>query len=110
MMIIDKNQLKKFETIKKLFLSKTEIPEQANWWSQTNNDIWIKLFTQVIVVGSSTPARRFNKRPDLEQQVSYNKLIEIESQEALELTINQVLRAVGTRYASSDISKCKKAS
>jgi hypothetical protein len=108
MLIIDKNHVKKFETVKKLFLSKTELPEQANWKSQTNNDIWLKIITQVIVVGSSTPAHRFNKRPDLQQQVSYNKLIEIASQEALERTINQVLRAVGTRYASSDMSKCRK--
>ena len=60
------------------------------------------------MVGSSTPAHRFNNNPDLKKQVSYNKLIEIESQEELERTINSVLRAVGTRYASSDISKCRK--
>jgi len=40
--------------------------------------------------------------------LTYRKLIEIESQEELELIINRVLRAVGTRYASSDISKCRK--
>jgi hypothetical protein len=108
MLIIDKNQLQTFETIKKLFLSKTTIPEKDNWKAQTNNTIWLKVITQIIVVGSSTPAHRFNKRPDLKKHVSYNKLLEIENQEELELTINRVLRAVGTRYASSDISKCRK--
>lgn len=108
MLIIDTNQIKIFETIKKLFLSKTEIPEKDNWKAQTNNDIWLKVVTQVIAVGSSTPVHRFIKRLDFKQQVSYNKLIDIESQEALERTINRVLRAVGTRYASSDISKCRK--
>jgi hypothetical protein len=108
MLIIEENHLQIFETIKRLFLSKTEVPEKDNWKAQTNNDIWLKLITQVIVVGSSTPAHRFNNSPDLKKQVSYNKLLEIENQEELELIINRVLRAVGTRYASFDISKCRK--
>jgi hypothetical protein len=108
MLIINSNHLQIFETIKTLFLSKTEIPKKDNWKAQTNNDLWLKVITQVIAVGSSTPVNRFNERPDLMHQVSYNELLAIESQDELVRTINHVLRAVGARYASADISKCRK--
>jgi hypothetical protein len=100
--------LKQFEKIKQQFLQKTKVPKENNWKSWTNNDIWLHLITQVIVVGSSAPAHKFEENPKLQEQVSYEKLIELADKKEIEIAINRVLRAVGTRYASSDISKCRK--
>lgn len=108
MLEINKAHIEKFEEIKKKFLSKTEVPKEDNWKKLTNNDIWLGLITQVIVVGGSAPADKFNKNEKIKNEVSYEKLIRIENKEELKKRINKVLREVGTRYASSDISKCRK--
>lgn len=42
------------------------------------------------------------------KKVSYEELLRIEDKEKIQKRINSVLRAVGTRFASSDISKCQK--
>lgn len=108
MLEIDETHLEKFEWIKNSFLSKTIMPEENKWKSLTSNEIWLKLFTQITVVGSSAPAKKFSNNPKLQNQVSYEKLMQIEDREELEKRINRVLRVIGTRYASSDISKCRK--
>jgi len=108
MLDINKNHIEKFEEIKKKFLNKTEVPQENNWKQRSNNDIWLGLIIQVIVVGSSAPADKFDKDEKLKNEVSYEKLIRIDNKDELKKKINKVLRTVGTRYASSDISKCKK--
>ncbi|MCD6226399.1 MAG: hypothetical protein J7J93_01210 [Candidatus Aenigmarchaeota archaeon] len=108
MLKINKDHIKKFEEIKNRFLSKTKIPQENNWEKLTNNDIWLSLITQVMVVGGSAPADKFNSNPVLKNKVSYENLIQIKREEELKKKINEVLRTVGTRYASHDISKCRK--
>lgn len=108
MLDVTNEHLEKFEEIKKRFFSKTEFPKENNWKSWTNNDIWLHLITQVIVVGGSAPADKFNENGQLKNNVSYEKLDLIQNKEELKKIINQTLRAVGTRYASSDINKCRK--
>jgi hypothetical protein len=108
MLEINNEHLEKFGKIKNSFLSKTKVPQENNWKSWSNNEIWLHLITQVIVVGSSTPADKFKDSLKLKNQVSYESLIQIKDENELKRRINQVLRAVGTRYASSDILKCRK--
>jgi len=108
MLRVNKNHLEKFEKIKERFLSKTKVPKENNWKSWTNDEIWLHMISQVIVVGGSAPANRFEKNPQLQKQVSYENLLKIDDKKDLEKTINRVLRAVGTRYASSNVSKCRK--
>ena len=108
MMRINEEQLRRFERIKEHFLPQTKVPKDNNWKTWTNNEIWLHLITQVIVVGSSAPAERFERNPKLKDAVSYEKLVKIDDKKELEEVINGVLRAVGTRYASSDIEKCRK--
>lgn len=108
MLEIDKRHLKRFQEIKKLFYFKTKIPVENNWKTWTNNDIWLHMVAQVIGVGGSKPAEKFEKDTKLKSEVAYEKLMQIKEKEERKKTINQVLRAVGTRFASSKISKCKK--
>jgi len=108
MLEIKKEHLQRFEQIKKQFFEKTEVPKENNWKQWTNDEIWLHIFEQVIVVGNSKPAERFNKDINLKEQVSYEELAKIEDENELKEKINHVLRAVGARYASSNISKCRK--
>ena len=108
MLEIDKRHLKTFKKIKRLFYSKTKIPQKNNWKTWTDNDVWLHMVVQVIAVGGSKPAEKFEKDTKLKSKVTYEKLTQIKEKEEMKKTINQVLRAVGTRFASSKISKCKK--
>jgi len=108
MLEIKKEHLQRFEQIKKQFFEKTEVPKENNWKQWTNDEIWLHIFEQVIVVGNSKPAERFNKDAKLRNQVSYEKLAKIREDDELKKEINHVLRLVGARYASSNISKCRK--
>ncbi len=108
MLDITDEHLQKFMTLKNHFLPKTEVPHENNWKTWTDNDIWLHLVTQIIVIGGSAPADKFNENGPLKKEVSFEKLVAIENKEKLKKLINKTLRAVGTRYASSDIAKCRK--
>ena len=108
MLEIKKEHLDRFKEIKKQFFVKTEVPEENNWKDWTNDEIWLHIFEQVIVVGNSKPAERFNKDAKLRNQISYEELAKKREEDELKKEINHVLRSVGARYASSNISKCRK--
>ena len=107
-MHITKKHIERFELISNTFLKPTAVPKRNNWKYLSNNDIWLRFITQVMVVGSSAPAERFMRSSKLKRSVSYNKLSKIEDKKCLEKKINNVLRKVGTRYASQSSEKCKK--
>ena len=73
-----------------------------------NNDIWLNVVAQVMVVGGSKPFEKFNNNKNLKNQMVFQTLLRIEDQNSIKKTINHVLRAVGTRYASKNLSKCAK--
>jgi len=108
MLEIKKEHLQRFEQIKKQFFEKTEVPKENNWRQWTNDEVWLHILEQVIVVGNSKPAERFNKDAKLRNQVSYETLARTREEDELKKEINHVLRSVGARYASSNISKCRK--
>jgi len=108
MLDIKEEHLDRFKEIKKQFFAKTKVPEENNWKFWTNDEIWLHIFEQVIVVGSSKPAEKFSKDAKLRSQVSYEKLVKKREDEDLKKEINYVLRSVGARYASSNVSKCRK--
>jgi hypothetical protein len=108
MLSIKKDHLDRFMQIKEQFLAKTKVPKENNWKSWTNDEIWLHIFEQVIVVGGSKPAEQFSKDAKLRNRVSYETLVKIREDDDLKREINYVLRSVGARYASSNISKCRK--
>jgi len=107
-MHVAKKHIERFKLISDTFLKTTDVPKPNNWKYLSNNDIWLRFITQVMVVGSSAPAERFMQNSKLKRSVSYNKLSKIEDKKCLEKKINNVLREVGTRYASQSSEKCKK--
>jgi hypothetical protein len=107
MLQISQKQIEKFRQVKDLYFNKTKVPATNNWQDWTDNEIWLHLVSQVIVVGNSLPAQKFEKDARLQNEVAYEKLTKRQEADQAR-TINGVLREVGTRYASSSISKCRK--
>jgi hypothetical protein len=62
----------------------------------------------VIVVGRSSPYEKFNRNEELKKKISYESLSKLQSDYELKKTINQVLLAIGTRYAQTNPDKCLK--
>lgn len=107
MLNISQEQIEKFRQIRDRFYRKTKFPVEDDWQNWNDDDIWWYLVAQVITVGKSLPAQKFEKNPRLKNEVAYEKLIKmLEADQAR--TINRVMREVGTRYASSSVSKCRK--
>ncbi|MGQ4915889.1 MAG: hypothetical protein ACP6IU_14250 [Candidatus Asgardarchaeia archaeon] len=98
MLNISKEHLEVFKQIKNYFLPSTKIPKPDNWKSLTNNDIWFHVVKQVMVVGSSAPAEKFDKSSELQSLISYEKLLKIDDETELRDYFEQVLRAVGSLF------------
>lgn len=109
MLQVAAEHLRRFQRIKSLFLSKTKVPQEGNWRDKSNNDIWLEIVAEIVVIGRSEPWDRLKARTDLKSRIAWENLLEIGSQEELRRIINQVLLAVSTRYASNDVSKSVKA-
>jgi hypothetical protein len=75
MLQITGKQVEKFRRIKKLFYCKTKFPKANNWQDWDDDDAWWHLVSQVITVGSSLPAQKFEKNARLKGEVAYEKLI-----------------------------------
>ncbi len=108
MLKITKHHLKQFETIINQYLSVTEFPEPDNWVTKNNNELWLWLVGQVIVVGSAAANDRFQNSHELRGRLSYSSLQKFTHDLQLQKEINVVLRMAGVRYASSQIEKCHK--
>jgi len=109
MLNITNEHLAKLELIKQRYLGNTCLPEPDNWKSKSNNEIWLKVIEQVMLVGRSSPAEKFSKDLELQKKVSYEQLLKIKDDEnQLKKVIHEVLQAVKTRYASASIEKCRK--
>lgn len=106
-MRITPQQMRTLLKVKQKFLKKTEIPKPDNWKRLSDNDIWLKLFDQVVVVGSSAPAEKLGESKELQRRISYNRLSEMNPDEAKK-EIHYVLREIGARYVSKEIEKSKK--
>ena len=74
MLEITKEHLDKVRKIKKQFLLKTKVPSEDNWKSWRDNDIWLHLVTQVIVIGGSAPSIKFEKSQKLKRQIAFERL------------------------------------
>jgi len=107
-MDITNKNVDKLRVIKRKCLGKTSIPEIDNWKKLSNNDIWLRVIRQVIVVGNSDPVGKFDNDRDLQKRVRYERLAKIKTQSQLEKDVNSVLRAVGARFASRSVKKCRK--
>ncbi|VVB65835.1 N-glycosylase/DNA lyase [Candidatus Gugararchaeum adminiculabundum] len=99
---IGEQHLKKFKKIRDLFLSKTEVPTKDNWKTMDNNEIWLTVVRQAMVVGSSASVEKMEDNKRLEnwfyKVLSYNRLKRIKNEEKVREIIQKTLYRLGTRY------------
>ena len=93
--------------IHRKFVKSSTVPEPDSWRARSNEEIWRYIVAQVMVVGGSASADRFRASPDLLRKASYRRLCKLNPSDA-RADINSVLREAGTRYASSNSTKCRK--
>lgn len=108
MLNISHASIDRLRSILDKYLSRIEvIPKENNWKQKTNDELWLDIFTQVVVVGKSSPAEKL-KENKYKQMIAYEKLKTINNDNNVSTIINEVLRSIGARYASKDIARCSK--
>lgn len=106
---MNEETLSRFRTIKDRFFWRTDVPLPDCWLSMDDEQLWMNMVVQVMVVGGSGSVdNRFLNRVDLRQRIAYSTLVEIASEDERKRAINSALRDAKIRYASSDLAKCHK--
>ena len=105
---IEDEHINFFNDLINKYKASTEFPEKDNWKKSSNNYLWDMMIIQVMVVGGSNGADRYNQRPHLKQIVQYDTLAKNDNLDDVKQKINYVLREAGVRYASKDLDKCGK--
>jgi len=108
MIDVTEKQLESFRAIIDRFQAKSQFPKPNNWQQLSNNEIWLHIVAQVMVVGRSSPYEKFIGNDELKKEISYESLLKLESDYELAETINHVLISVGTRYAQHNPNRCLK--
>lgn len=81
------------------------LPASDDWKSKTDDDIWLRVVGQVVVVGRADPAKKL-KTPSIRERVSWTRLSVMST--GVEGEIWEVLREIGTRYAGKSANMCPK--
>src|SRR3954451_8766820 len=100
--------LQLFKSVIDQYQHHTRFTPQDYWKNRSNNELWLWLVGQVMVVGGAASNDRFQSREDLKEKLNYDALSQYSTDKELQAVINEVLRAAGVRYASTDLEKCQK--
>ncbi len=95
---LSEEQLDKFRLIKDKFLNNTNIPKEGKWKSMSKDNIWLRMVSQVVVVGNAAPAEKLNT-PKIQKLLAFDTLAKLDPHEAAN-EIGRVLADIGTRYVS----------
>ncbi|UNC16585.1 hypothetical protein FE249_20675 (plasmid) [Acidiphilium multivorum] len=95
---LDTEKLDKFRRIKDKFLEDTQLPEFGKWRSMSNDNIWLRVVSQVVVVGNAAPAEKLNNT-EIQARLAFNKLTRLCPRKAKQV-LGGVLADIGTRYVS----------
>lgn len=101
-------QLQRFRTIWKMFGDGIHPPIPTDFGNLSNDDVWIRVVLQVVVVGRAEPARHL-KDLKIRRRLAWSGLCRMNDKEAAKV-ISGVLRDIGARYAGRDWRTCKKTS
>src|SRR6476661_7567355 len=105
-MNITAEHLQRFQSVIDQYQHNTRFTAKDYWKDRSNNELWLWLVGQVMVVGGAASNDRFQNREDLKERLSYEILSQYTTDKELQLVINEVLRAAGVRYASTNLEKC----
>ena len=108
-MNITENHLAIFRNLINTYQKETVFPKKDQWKQMDNNQLWLWLVGQVMVVGGVAGHDRFQESEDLKAKLNYSSLMQLDDT-TLKIRLNEVLCKAGVRYASNDLLKCRKSS
>lgn len=95
---LTEEQVGKFRWICERFGHDIRLPPADHWKTMSDTDIWIRVVSQVVVVGKSDPAKRLSEAA-IREKLKYERLCAMpEAQVAM--VLGEVLREIGARYVS----------
>jgi hypothetical protein len=94
---VTKTQLQTFRKIKKQF-GVPRLQAAGKWRTFSNDDIWICIVSQVVVVGRAAPGGRLWEKEN-RRRIRWNDVVDLSPSDA-EQAIWKVLRDIGTRFCS----------
>ena len=100
---ITASQLRSFRLIKEKFPIQN-IPSQEAWRDASDDDVWIRVVSQVVVIGNASPAAKL-WTPPIRKRIGWKNMTKLPEAEARK-EIWSVLREIGTRWCGQ---KCPKA-
>jgi hypothetical protein len=93
---LTKEQLAKFRWIHERFGDDIRLPSPDHWKTMTDTDVWIRVVSQVVVVGKAEPAERLKER-EIRARLGYEFLCSISNIKAAQ-EIGSLLREIKVRY------------
>lgn len=108
MLKFTQQQLEKIKKIIETYYGRTKFPKKDNWKHLSDNELWLKVFTQVMIVGNSNSYNEFSINETVRRSISFETLSKIVNDEDLKKKLNQALLAFGSRYTCIEYTKCKK--
>ena len=84
---------------------KVLLPAADAWKFKSDDEIWLRVVGQVVVVGGAEPAKKL-KAPSVRERISWSRLSKMTT--GVENEIWEVLREIGTRYARKSAPICSK--
>jgi len=102
---ITASQLQAFRRIKDKF-SMPRLPSRNAWRDKSDDDVWIRIVSQVVVVGNAAPAEKL-WTPPIQKRIGWMNVTKLSEAKAKK-EIWSVLREIGTRYCGQDPDSCRK--
>ncbi len=81
-----------------------ELPRPNTWKSRSDDDIWIRVVSQVAVIGNAKPAEKL-KQHQYRDPIQWDLVAAVSDEDAA-AAIWTVLREIGSRYAGKSLNKC----
>ena len=81
-----------------------ELPHPDTWKSQSDDDIWIRVVSQIVVIGNAKPAEQL-KRHQYRDRNQWDLLV-AKSDEDAAVAIWTVLRDIGSRFGGTSLNQC----
>ncbi|MFY8299476.1 hypothetical protein AAEU28_11965 [Pseudoalteromonas sp. SS15] len=103
---IKPSSLAALRSIKNEFLDQTKMPEEKKLNTLKDDDVWIRIVSQVVVVGGAKPAELL-KDKEVKAKISWENLKSL-TEGNRKRVIWEVLKQIKARYAGKSIESCKK--
>jgi hypothetical protein len=98
----------RFAFLKRKFFASTFVPaKRRSWRSISANEIWLRVFCQVVEVGRSDPSATLRENPKLRRRIAFSRLDQLTPNQR-SVVIHSVLRDIGARYCSRRRQDCRK--